>query len=311
MDIQLELNETIHKGIRRITTENVDLALDQMISSQFSLDERVHTARKSLKKIRAVLRLVRHSIGANIFHQENTCYRDVGRLLAPMRDSTVLINTLDSITDRYPNHINPEKLKSIRAQLLNYQDHIRQKTINDRVFSKAIYNLDQARSRIKNWSDVDNNFSAFQGGLKRVYKRGYNRMDIAYHNPTTDNLHEWRKRIKYLWYHTRLLKQTWFNILDEFAGELHTLSDYLGDDHDLAEFSRMILQQNDIVTNIDSHTHQTLSGLIKEWRSEYQTHAYALGRRIYAEKPGAFTHRLTIYWQAAQIDVPKLPTPIS
>lgn len=307
MELQLDLAESIPDGIRRLASEQVKIALDQLTASQFGLDERIHTTRKAFKKIRAILRLVRDEIGQDIYHQENIAYRDAGRLLAPMRDSTVLINTLDSIIERFTDQLKTENLKSLRAQLLNHQDRIRQQTINSRVFPQVISALDQASTRIKRWPLTHNDFSAFHKGLKRVYKRGYRSMETTIDQPTTENLHEWRKRIKYLWYHTRLLKDTWTNILDEMAGELHTLSDHLGDDHDLAVFSQMVLYETEIVRNIDLDTQKTLSNLINSWRSEHQTNAYSIGKRIYAEKPNTFTHRMATYWQAAKMDLQKIP----
>jgi len=309
MELQLDLAENIPDAIRHLATEQVKIALDQLTASQFGLDERIHTTRKSFKKVRSILRLVRDEIGEDVYHHENLSYRDAGRLLAPMRDSSVLVKTLDDITERLAHQLNAEALKSVRAQLLNHQDHVRLQTINSRIFPQLISTLDQSRTRIKKWSIPHTDFSAFHTGIKRVYKRGYVGMDTAATQPTNENLHEWRKRIKYLWYHTRLLKDSWPTLLDELASELHILSDYLGDDHDLAEFSRTVLHQSDIIRDIDPTTRQALTDLISNWRSDHQTHAFSLGKRIYAEKPESFAHRIAAYWQSAQLDLQKIPTP--
>jgi hypothetical protein len=42
----------------------------------------------------------------------------------------------------------------------------------------------------------------------------------------------------------------------------------------------------------------TLLALIDERRAELQLEAGLLGQRIYAEKPRAFSNRLSVYWQA-------------
>lgn len=46
--------------------------------------------------------------------------------------------------------------------------------------------------------------------------------------------HEWRKRVKYGWYHMRLLTDASPAILSPLEERLHDLSDALGGDHDLA-----------------------------------------------------------------------------
>ena len=47
----------------------------------------VHEVRKSLKKIRAALRLVRPVIGDKSYRRENTCFRDAARPLTEVRDA--------------------------------------------------------------------------------------------------------------------------------------------------------------------------------------------------------------------------------
>ena len=47
-------------------------------------------------------------------------------------------------------------------------------------------------------------------------------------------MHEWRKRVKDLWYHCLLLQDAWKPVMSALADEAHELSDRLGDDHDLA-----------------------------------------------------------------------------
>ena len=49
-----------------------------------------------------------------------------------------------------------------------------------------------------------------------------------------ESLHEWRKRVKHLWYHHTLLRSLWPPVMEVTGDEAHALSDHLGDDHDLA-----------------------------------------------------------------------------
>src|ERR1700733_10637342 len=49
-----------------------------------------------------------------------------------------------------------------------------------------------------------------------------------------EDLHAWRKRVKDLWYHERLLASTCGPTVRGHAKDLDRLSELLGDDHDLA-----------------------------------------------------------------------------
>ncbi|NIS31707.1 MAG: CHAD domain-containing protein, partial [Actinobacteria bacterium] len=59
-------------------------------------DGGIHDARKKLKRLRALLRLVRDDIGDSAYHNENVVLRDTARTLAGMRDAGVLRTTLVS-----------------------------------------------------------------------------------------------------------------------------------------------------------------------------------------------------------------------
>src|SRR5436305_14370843 len=63
-------------------------------------DERIHTARKHLKRARANLRLLRNTVREAAYTRENTALRDAARPLSSVRDAKVLVETLDALLDR-------------------------------------------------------------------------------------------------------------------------------------------------------------------------------------------------------------------
>ena len=52
--------------------------------------------------------------------------------------------------------------------------------------------------------------------------------------PSAEHLHEWRKRVKDLWYQQQLLEALWPEVMKAQAKEAKKLSKQLGEDHDLA-----------------------------------------------------------------------------
>jgi CHAD domain-containing protein len=63
--------------------------------------EAVHEARKDMKKLRSVLRLVRPVIGDSVYRQENRRFRDAGRILSDARDAKVRSTTLEQLSERF------------------------------------------------------------------------------------------------------------------------------------------------------------------------------------------------------------------
>jgi CHAD domain-containing protein len=126
-------------------------------------------------------------------------------------------------------------------------------------------------------------------------------MTDAYEERSPESFHEWRKRVKYLWYHMRILRPIWDDVLDELADSIHDLSDYLGDHHDLTELK--ILVQDKPEWFDDEREHSLLLGLIERRQTELEAEARTVGMRVYSEKPKAFTRRMADYWVAYQLEL--------
>ena len=114
----------------------------------------------------------------------------------------------------------------------------------------------------------------------------------------TRALHEWRKRSKDLWYHLRLVRRAWPEVMTTTADEAHELSDRLGDDHDLVVLARDV---EDARPPLTDHQLEHLRQLIGKRRKELQGEAFAYGERLFAEKPKRFVERIERYWDAAKL----------
>ena len=84
--------------------KEIDAALGELTGDhRGARDEAVHEARKSLKKVRAVLRLVRPVVGEKGYRRENTCFRDAGRPLSVARDAQILVQTVEQLIGQVAN----------------------------------------------------------------------------------------------------------------------------------------------------------------------------------------------------------------
>ena len=87
------------------------------------------------------------------------------------------------------------------------------------------------------------------------------------------------------------VEDAWPGPFTALAEEAHTLSDHLGDHHDLGVFAEHIAEQPWPVS-VDA---ERFVGFCHERRAELQQDAFALGARLYAEKPKAFARRARAY----------------
>lgn len=301
MSYALETGESVAKGIKRIAHEQVDKALDELTTTanepEADRNEAVHDARKRFKKIRALVRLVRDEIGEDVYQHENRAYRDAGRLLAAVRDSYVMVETVDDLLEHFADQVNGAEFVPLREALLVRHQAAKQRVLDDEEkLSEAIARVKAARSRIDDWPIDEDDFDAIEDGLKRVYKRGYKGMANAYDKGTPTAFHEWRKRVKYLWYHIRILAPLWPTLFAELADEVHQLANYLGDHHDLAVLHKRL--QEHPMEGVEQDTVDAVIGLSKQRRTQLEAKAKPLGARIYVEKPKVFIERMDAYWSA-------------
>jgi CHAD domain-containing protein len=287
---RLKEGETVPKGIARIARGRIDHALDELRGkSDSSPEEAVHEARKDMKKLRALLRLARGEVGDKTFRRESDAFRDAGRELAGVRDADVMLATLGKLEERYSGELSAKAAGDLRQALEAHRIRTAAGT-RGQAAEAAIEMLQQARRRVSGWSVENDGFGAVEDGLQRVYRQGRRAWRSAGDDPSPEALHEWRKRVKDLWYHFSILREAWPPVMAALADEAHELSDRLGDDHDLVV----------LLTWAGEHADGTeLEAVVEKRRRELQDQAFAYGARLYADKPGAFTKRIERWWRAS------------
>lgn len=295
MAYQLKADEAITDGIKRVTLGEIDKAETMLRQDGEERDEGIHEARKSFKKIRAVLRLVRPSLGPD-YAAENAWFRDVARDLSDLRDAQALLESFDKLQNAFPDQTNREAFADIRSVLERRRESIG-KDGNDlaRNVERVRANLENVRQRVDSWDFRRTGFAAIGPGLRNTYRRGRQVRVKAYDAPTDEAFHEWRKRVKYHWYHVRLLQDLWPDMLKPSRASLKELSDILGDDHDLVVMKQTIAQIHS--DGRDSAACGAYVALVNQRQQHLRAAARSLGDRIYAEKPKCLHARFRLYWQ--------------
>lgn len=290
MAYRLLQQEGVGEAAPRIATEQVELALEGLRDPDADRDEAIHDARKRLKQTRAVLRLVQMGLDEQTYQRDNVTLRDAGRLLSNARDAWVRVETLDRLIDHFRHLLGPGAYATTRAQLLEEYRAI----VGGEVPAAALDALEEARLRIRAWAPSGDGLLA--KGLEHTYRRGRDALRAAERETTTEQLHEWRKRVKDLSYQLRLVVPAWPGHLGALAEEAHRLSDLLGDDHDLGLFEDEVLDRTSLFDTPAGR--DILADLVAQRRAELQTTALRLGGLLYVEKPKAFACRLAAIHRA-------------
>ena len=155
--------------------------------------------------------------------------------------------------------------------------------------------LRHGRKRINRLSLGKPKFSSLRPGLQRIYEQGQQAYWTAKQEPTDEHLHEWRKRVKYLWHQIELLHLAWAPVLDAYAAELHRLSDLLGADHDLCVLEDFLREGG---LGKEPVLSAEVEGVFIAERAVLREELFPLGKKIYQEKPKRFARRIETYYKA-------------
>ena len=293
MGYYFQAGEPVAGGVRRVAKEQLDRALEALSGGEQKLD--IHGARKSLKKVRGLLRLVRDRLDAS-FRVENSAIRDAGRVLSPLRDAEALVEGFDALRDQFEGELPTETYDFLGQALVERRERIRKTQCDAESRVADVRNrIREARRRAGKWKLKSRGFDALEPGFRDVFRSARKNMAKAYADPTDERFHEWRKRVKDHWYHVRLLKDTWPAMLEVRQTAMKQLSDMLGDDHDMTVLGEVVRAEPELLPNAE--TCEPFLQVIDRRKRELREEAELLGRRLFAGTPKSHGKQLRAYWE--------------
>jgi CHAD domain-containing protein len=290
----LKPDEAVGPGVRRIVFELLDSIMDDLEHLDSDRDERIHSARQQLKKLRGLLRLVRGSIDPAAYERENACFRDVGRSLADAREAAAALECVDILLEHYSGEIPRNEFRDLEHWLKTHHGSKLSRAREDAVFEHAVLELRRARERMTEWPLVDDDFDSLGQGLFFTYRRARRALRRAASEPTSQQFHELRKLSKYHLYHVRMLEAAFPNELRARRKALDALNDTLGHLHDLDVLRQMLVTEKpEAAPRLQL---LALTALVDRRRHELAVEAELQGAPIYAEKPRALLKRARRYF---------------
>jgi hypothetical protein len=222
---------------------------ESLLALQTQQPESVYETRRNLKKIRAILRLVRQPLDQKIFKKEDSHFRDIHHGLSNLRDEQVQ----NALAYRYTG----------QTPTANAEE-----AVNPLIFIMVSRRLEHAYKRLQRYAPWE--FSELQlwQGLEQLYRKGQECYAVCQQQSHINNLHAWRKQSKYLENSLQVIevyckkKETFTAV----AKDLANLNLALGEAHDLALF----------VQQYPEHT-ETLAAQ----QQELEKAAWSYGQRLY------------------------------
>lgn len=265
------------------------------------IQEAVHELRKTCKRMRAIVRLVRSHLGET-YRVENRFYRDLARRFAGPRDAQVQWQMFQKLSDIATRSelLSAIELKSIGRFLSQQRQEM---ILSDQQLrlelSRIVPDLQAALSRAADWPIPNGGFSVLRTGLRTQYRDARRAMKIAMVQKEDEAFHAWRKAVKYHGYHANLLRRIAPRLMLAHRDLVDELGERLGQDHDLSVLAGTLrdgVESSDLASA--SETVQRFLELLATQQQDGRRVARRLGDQVFAERPSALVIRWRSYWKS-------------
>jgi CHAD domain-containing protein len=272
--------------------------------------EAIHDARKALKRLRALVRLLRGELGERHYKREHAILRDAARRLASARDAEVMVGTLDALLERHPRKLGRHRqLIELRKQLVAERGAAERATLGDRATrEEVLLELSGLRERVRRWSLPERpGIALVERDLRLIYRDGRERRRHVARGKDGGGArgkggrgahgkdgggaraaHAWRKRVKDLRYAAEILGQR------PLARRADRLAELLGEEHDLVVLAGLLPPPGraPFKGKRGRRARKALLERIERRRRRLRRRALQEGKRVYGRKPKQFVRRV-------------------
>lgn len=240
---------------------------------------RIHEARVALKRARALVLLCPGSQDGTGPTELRRALGAAARRLAAQRDREAALEIIATVDDRAG--VLEEVLEELAPPPEN---HVRLRRLLDDV-AGDLRSLAKEAGRMAD----DPSGEAALVALGRSYRRARRTWRRARAHPDAETLHALRKRTKTLRYQLEWFAPVWPGVLGAWVADLHTMSDELGQVHDVTVLRRSLAEP--AAVDVRDRVASALRALRDDARN-CRRWSLARGSRLFAEKPAAFRRRM-------------------
>ena len=288
--------ERLGHALQRMALAQVDITLELLsVEHTGSVEKTVHETRKALKRLRALVRLLRAELGERQYQREHAILRDAARRLAGARDAEVMVGTLDALLRRHPRELGRRRqLLELRKLLVADRAAAEQATLGDRATrGEVLRELGGLRERARRWDLPERpSIALVERDLRRIYRDGRERKRLLARGKSGSSgaraMHAWRKRVKDLRYAAEILGQR------SLARRADRLAELLGEEHDLVVLTGLLppAGRAPFKGKRGKRARKALLTRIARRRRRLRKRALREGERLYGRAPKKFVRRV-------------------
>ena len=295
MDSRVDIKGNLHAEIKSLLNRYLSTIEQNSNPGNQNIEESVHNIRRTIKKIRALLLLIRDEIGYSSYLRESGFYRDIGRQLSECRNLDVFCKVAMDLDQQFILDLKYSCLQHLIPKIKNQKEaSLNQLVRPGGFFSEINQKLAIARSNIENARIQGDSFVVLMKGLKNSYKKSRKALAVCLDDPTKNNAHKLRKALKSMWYQIRIFKPVYPLICKAYAKSLRSTTETLGELNDYAEFRTYL--GNSIARGLNRNNRAILNVMLDDLQNHKLDAALPEIQLALTETPSQFIKRMGGYW---------------
>ena len=233
------------EAVRRAACAELDAA-SAGLASPPDRHKGVHDARKCLKRLRSLLLLIKPGLPEPLFVSLTDRVRNIARGLASARDAHALLDAIDKLETEVDDDGAP--IVALR-DWLHQRRQSAERNLEGTMSADAVGALLALRPAMANIAVYPDDLRPVAKGLRDSYRDGRKAFARAFASGADEDFHDWRKTLQHHWRHMQLLTPCWPSELTARAELTRSLSQILGDDHDIALIQQLVSAPTISTTN--------------------------------------------------------------
>jgi hypothetical protein len=295
MAFRLTPGADIAQSAREIGREQLDRSLSRF-SAKSKKGNPVHETRKSMKRLRALLHLIKPAMRKADFRRDEARIKQIARSLSGVRDIQAMLETLVKLEASEPASAESPVMAALREHLGENRDAA-EKALTSASLAKTRKLLKEARKSFDELTLQKDDFDVLALTIRTDYRKARRSFERAYELGEDEVFHDWRKYVQRHWRQLLLIAPGWPRAIRPHIALARDLSEVLGDDHDLYVLIAYVDAQGSAFGSDEEV--EWFIGLCRKRQADLRALARHMGTRLLAEKPSSLAARLRAYWITA------------
>ena len=291
MAFRFRRKESAVGGFHRVVREQTAAGVSLLADRGNDLGDRVHDARRHIKRLRAVVQLVGAGLPGGLLAKHDDALADVNRRLAGTRDADVCLSTFEALTKKEPFAEQTEMHEHFRELA-----RIARRAISAAQLARIATSLRGVGAAIARIEPERDGWDLVADGFDRSYREARKLRRYAQRKSSDAELHGWRKALKRLFHQLELTREFLPKSYRKAVKKLERLAAALGEHHDLHVLCEHLRNYDDAGQRHSADV-ECVRALIDRRRKELCKCIRKIADDGFCEKPKAFLRAIHKAWK--------------